>query len=447
MSLPATENASGVMSLVEAVELGVRYQRANQLDIAEAIYARVLEVCPDWPDAVQFLGVLKHQRGASEEAVQLIRRAIDLEPERATFWNNLGNILFEAGRWTEALQVYERSIELDGDANADVWNNLGVVRRALGRTAEAAQAYEKAIEIDPRHADAYHNMGNLLTGIGRIRESVEFFCTSITLRPRHPETRRLLGVAYANLGRMAEARAVYQQWLDEEPGNPIALHMLAGCGSSNIPVRASDRFVELVFDSFAASFDVKLNKLHYRAPQLVAEEVGQLYGAAARGLLVADAGCGTGLCGPLLAPFAKRLLGVDLSEQMLTKARERGVYDELTRGELSAFLRANPDSFDVVVSSDTLCYFGSLDEPLQAASKALRGGGTFVFTVEKLADGAGAGSYHLAAHGRYSHTQAYVEARLAAARFEIINIRTAVLRLESGSPVAGLLVSARRWEP
>ena len=36
-----------------------------------------------------------------------------------------------------------------------------------------------------------------------------------------------------------------------------------------------------------------------------------------------DAGCGTGLCGPLIAPHARRLVGVDLSGQMLAHARER----------------------------------------------------------------------------------------------------------------------------
>ena len=51
-----------------------------------------------------------------------------------------------------------------------------------------------------------------------------------------------------------------------------------------------------------------------------------------------DAGCGTGLCGPLIAPYARRLVGVDLSERMLAQARARDVYDELVKGELTAYL-------------------------------------------------------------------------------------------------------------
>lgn len=443
-AVPPAERAPGEMTLVEAMELGVRYQRADQLDVAEAIYKRVLEVCPDLPDALQFLGVLRHQHGASDEAVELIRKSIALAPERANYLNNLGNVLFETQRWQEAADAYERAIALAGGANADVWNNLGVVRRALGRTSDAARAYEQAIEVDPRHADAYHNMGNLLTGIGRIKESVEFFCTSITLRPKHPETKRLLGLAYANLGRMEEARQVYREWLDEVPNDPIAVHMLAACGTEQVPTRASDRFVELVFDSFAASFDTKLERLNYRAPQLVSDEVARWCGAPARMLEIADTGCGTGLCGPLIAPFAKRLVGVDLSAQMLARARERGVYDDLAHGELCSFLREHPHSFDLITCADTLCYFGALDEPLRAANAALKDGGVFVFTVEKLTGDLEGEGYHLNAHGRYSHAQSYVRAQIASTGLEAVSIHTDTLRMESGSPVAGLVVSVRR---
>ena len=110
-----------------------------------------------------------------------------------------------------------------------------------------------------------------------------------------------------------------------------------------MPARASDAYIEKTFDSFAASFDAKLAKLlDYRAPALVAEMLAHAGVDAARSLDVLDAGCGTGLCGPLVAPYARRLVGVDLSEAMLDRARARNVYDELVTGELTAYLRDSP---------------------------------------------------------------------------------------------------------
>ena len=110
---------------------------------------------------------------------------------------------------------------------------------------------------------------------------------------------------------------------------------------------------------------------------------------ASKSLDVLDAGCGTGLCGPLIAPYARRLVGVDLSARMLAQARARNVYDELFKGELTAYLRDSAGAFDVIVSADTLVYFGPLEDVVAAAADALRPGGRLIFTVEELI---GAGS-------------------------------------------------------
>ena len=206
----------------------------------------------------------------------------------------------------------------------------------------------------------------------------------ITLRPKHPEARRLLALAHYTLGEVDKAIDIFDEWLREEPDDPIARHMLAACSGRDVPERASDAFIETTFDSFAASFDAKLASLAYRAPALVAEMLAHAGVDASRSLDVVDAGCGTGLCGPLVAPYARRLVGVDLSEAMLARARERNVYDELAKRELTAYLQDSPGSFDVIVSADTLVYFGALDAVTAAAANALRPGGVLVFTVEEL---------------------------------------------------------------
>ena len=159
---------------------------------------------------------------------------------------------------------------------------------------------------------------------------------------------------------------------------------------------------------------------------------------------VLDAGCGTGLCGPLVKPHAARLTGVDLSVGMLQKAEGKGCYDHLYRIELGAFL-AMPDeaaAWDVILSADTLCYFGPLEAVAAGARRALRPGGLFGFSVEDAGDRAPDG-HLLNPHGRYAHSAAYVRRCLEGAGFAVLGLDPAVLRTEGGKPVHGLIVVAR----
>ena len=240
-----------------------------------------------------------------------------------------------------------------------------------------------------------------------------------------------------------EAERLYLAWLADEPDSAEAKFRLTACTQQGVPERAPDDYVAQIFDTFANSFDAKLASLSYRAPELALEAITRFAPPPAAALDVIDAGCGTGLCGPLLKPWARRIVGVDLSEGMLDKARQRGVYDELVAAELVAFLQARPASCELVVSTDTLIYFGALQGPVAAAAAALRPGGLLVFTLEQHADEPGAPDFKLCAHGRYSHRHGYVDGLLRAAGFTPLELLPVVLRMEASQPVQGWLVSAR----
>jgi predicted TPR repeat methyltransferase len=413
--------------------------QTGALDGAALLLERVLSVVPDHPDAVHYAGVLAQQRGRTAEAIALIERSLALRPTHADWWSNLGIALRSDARVDAAADAFRRAIALDpGHANAH--SNLGVVLRASGKADDAERAYRTALAHQPGHVEAWTNLGVLLNGRGRAQEAAACFSRALTLRPRHPDTRRLLALAHCTLGEIDEATRILREWLDEVPGHPVATHMLAACGGGEIPARASDRFVTETFDAFAATFEAKLARLAYRAPSLIGaalEDAGLVAGAA---LDVLDAGCGTGLCGPIVAPYARRLVGVDLSAGMLAHARAKGLYHDLVQDELTAFLGRLARDFDLIVCADALVYFGRLDEVATGAARALRPNGRFVFTVERLDDAHGA-DFRLELHGRYSHSRGYVEQRFLAQGFRV-EMQDAELRMESGVPVAGLVVLA-----
>jgi predicted TPR repeat methyltransferase len=433
------------LTLDEAVSVAIALQQAQQLATAGDIYKTVLEAAPDHAGALHFSGVLAHQQARADEAVTLIERSLELEPDRADWHSNLGIVLQDRLRLDDAIAAYRRAIELD-PSHANAHSNLGVVLRAKGEVTEAEAAYRAAIRIDPEHIDAYHNLGVLLNAQRRPREAALCFSKVITLRPNDPEARRLLALAHCTLGEVDRAVEIFQDWLEDDPDDPIAQHMLAACSGRDVPPRASNAFIERTFDSFAATFDSKLASLSYRAPELVTEMLKRSRATPSKSLDILDAGCGTGLCGALVAPYARRLVGVDLSERMLAEARNRTVYDELVKGELSAYLAGCTEIFDVIVSADTLVYFGTLKAVVAASASALRPGGRLIFTVEELVGAEDGAAYALGTSGRYRHARKHVEAIFAGTTLSP-EIASAELRLEAGEPVAGLVVQGTKTQP
>jgi predicted TPR repeat methyltransferase len=440
--LDASFDETRPLTVDEAVVIAIRLHQSGQLAEAEKLYRGILEVAPDSPDALHYLGLLAHQQGRNDDAIASIEKSLAVAPDRADCYSNLGIVLQAQGRIDDAIAAYRRAIALN-PAHANAHSNLGVLLRAAGKPAEAEESYRAAIRADPGHIDAYTNLGVLYTALKRNEEAVACFCKIITLRPKHKPARRLLALAHCTIGEVDKAVKILDEWLDEEPDNPIAQHLLAACTGRGVPARASDAYIAATFDSFAASFESKLASLSYRAPSLVLSMLRYLEVQPAKSLDVLDAGCGTGLCGPLFRPYARTLIGVDLSQAMLDQARAKNVYDTLVAGELTEYLRGHPQSFDVIVSADTLVYFGDLEAVIAAAADALRPGGHLIFTVERAMEDEGHAGYRLELHGRYSHRQSYVMGVLTRARL-IPNITHAELRLESGVPVTGLVIGATK---
>ena len=418
----------------------ISLHRAGKLEPARRIYQGILTTRPNHVEALHFLGVLLHQSGQSDQAITSIERAIVLAPDYADAHNNLGNIFRETNQFEAAFRAYQRVVELV-PGHADGWNNLGVLLRGRGEYEEADKAYLRAIALNPSHVAARQNRGSLLARLHRFDEAVATYKKVLELRPRDAAAYDALSRTLYRAGRIEEAIAVYHEWLKSDAGNSVALHMLAACTGEGAPARASDRYVRDTFDAFAGNFDQVLDQLGYRAPALIGEWLEQALPTADGSLVVADAGCGTGLCADFLRPRAKHLVGVDLSAGMLARARARNQYDRLVEAELSAWFASQQPDYDLIVSADTLCYFGALEEVLSGAARVLRSGGRLVFTVES-ADRAD--TYRLNPTGRYGHAEGYVREVLLRAMLETIGIEPAVLRRERGSEVAGLLVSARR---
>ena len=399
----------------ERLELALARIRAGDGTGAEAVLADVAgaPTAPDDVRVVHLRAVAAHLRRDEEAAERLVASALAATTDPtlvASLHNDLGNMRLEAGHPGAAVASYERSLAVEPE-DAPTWANLATALRHAGDPVGAGRAGLHVLELEPGAA-----LGRAAVGAALLHLTGQ--------------------------GRSAEALDLVRRWAELDPAHPGARHRLAALGGLPAPERAPDDYVETLFDASAEDFDDHLAGLGYRAPTLVADRVAALVGEATGELDVADLGCGTGLVGDLVRPWARSLVGCDLSVGMLRRARLRGCYDALHRAELSAFLRARHAAYDLVVCADTLCYLGDLEAVTRAVAGALRPGGTLVATVERLDDPSR--PWRLTPTGRYAHGTEHLRAVSALAGLSDVTTTPVHLRLEAGEPVEGLLWSARR---
>lgn len=429
-------------SVVNRLTTAIRTHQRGEIDDAMAIYEEILRSAPDEVDALHFSAVAMHQKGDDHGALARLARVLKLVPDHFDAHNNRGNIFKKLGRLDDAEADYRCALEIR-PRDVDALNSLGTVLRERGQLKEAEGKFREVIALAPEHASAWQNLGNTLILMERTTDAIDAYREAVRLAPMSSRAYHYLVAVLSAQGLLDEAEAVCGKWIERCPHDPRAAHMLAACTGQGAPKRASDDYVRAEFAGFAATFDSRLARLEYKAPTLLAGEVGRLLGEHRTQSAALDAGCGTGLCGSFLRARSKRLWGVDLSPEMVELARRRDVYDELVVDELTAYLRKHEATFDLVVSADTLIYFGDLGEVLPAAARAMVPGGILAFTVERAAGADAEAGYCIRPSGRYVHSREYLETTLEAAGFADLAFHEVHLRKEAGHWVEGYLVSAR----
>ena len=215
------------MTIEQALGVAVGHHQSGRLAEAEALYRQVLSRSPDHPEALHLLGVLAGQVGRTEVAIELIGRAIAVNPMVALYHSNLGEVFRRAGQSDRAVAHCLRAIELMPDA-ADHHSNLGCALKDQGRLDEAIAAYHRAIALKPDHAETYDNLGTALRDRGRLVEAIAAYHRAIALRPGFAEAYSNLGDALKDLGRIEEALGAYRQAIALNP-NLSQTHNNLGC--------------------------------------------------------------------------------------------------------------------------------------------------------------------------------------------------------------------------
>ncbi len=285
------------LSLEEAYARAVAYHAESRFAEAETLYRRILKVSPDEPDVLHMLGLLGHQCGHGEQAVELIGKALSLR-QTSQFWSNLAVALLGLNRLEEARRACGRALELDpgmieahlnlaqvldreqkpaesaeyyrkaialGASSADVRFRLGSVLFRANCLPEALAVVDEAIAMGKSDAPAHFVRGRILHELQRSQEAVAAYRAALDIEPRHADAAFNLGLVYQDLRLTGQAETMLKWALDLSPDNPIILYNLSRLlrlvGRISGAIKAAARAVELKPD-FALAHQALGNAYH-----------------------------------------------------------------------------------------------------------------------------------------------------------------------------------------
>jgi predicted TPR repeat methyltransferase len=304
--------------------------------------------------------------------------------------------------------------------------------------ASAHSPLERAREeaaLQPHSAPAAVAHGEALLKAGRLPDAIAELQRALRLDYTSADARFALGCAWLEAGEPDKALDAFSHL--EEDAEVTA--RIAEAHAKKAQPRSDAGYVRHLFDQFSADYDERMiGQLGYAAPQIL-RALFDLVMPGRSHLAILDLGCGTGLSGIVFKDVAVRLDGIDLSPQMVEKARARRLYDRLVTGDIETALEGT-ESYDLLLAADTLVYLGDLEPVFVAARRNLREGGFFLFTVEKK-DGAGFG---LGPKRRWRHSETYLREQAAKSGFEVAGLMSAVPRHEANQPVEGFAVALSR---
>ena len=416
---------------------GLILGKLNKLPQALEQFNKALKINSKAEETWNNRGIICCQLNQYEEAVSDFERATSLNPFYADAFFNKARALVELNRYPEALVAYQKAVEFRPDF-VNAWLGCGSVFAILMQHENALSAHSKALTFNSELSEAWAGSGNALTGLRRHDEALAAFEKALAIEPNYMRALIGRGESLIRLGKVEQGKQDFDAALKLGADEGKITYTLAILGViKNLPTIPPGEVAGL-FDAHADQFDEQLvEKLKYDVP-------GKIFSLfrgydQRKDLDILDLGCGTGLMGIQVKPIVKSLVGIDLAQRMLDRAKDRNLYDALVCADIGEFLAGNERKYDLVIAADVFVYIGDLTSIFDLAHQRLNNGVRFIFSIES-----GDEDYRLQENGRYQQSDDYIRRLSAQFGFTIEEIKKTIIREELDAGVPGSLAILSR---
>lgn len=411
---------------------------------------QALRLDPLHPEAYNNLGRLLYKQGRISDAIPHFQKALRMEPDYWEAHYNLAHSLASQNQMSAAATHYREVLRLMPEHNIAHFN-LGLACLSEDNFTEAEKHLRKALELSPNNLEAAKQLGFVSVTLGKIPEAIQAFNQSLAISPDLAEVHHNLAVLHLRNQAHAPALFHFEEALRLEPTNDTAKHMVTALNGASTPSAAPIQYVAQLFDQYADYYDEHVkHKLKYAVPGLLRNAVGLSVAKQSNPKVgrVLDIGCGTGLCGIFFRDLALELIGIDLSKNMIEKAKALNTYEKLLAMDLNDYLaQTNLEPFDLVIAGDVFVYTGDLETIFKKIKNILHPNGRFAFTTEYIEENhlmmrinnETSSGFCLQTSGRYAHTRSYIQRLANQFGFTIELEESIVPREHEGEPIRGYL--------
>lgn len=210
----------------------VGLQKSGDYAGAEAVYAQILAETPDQPDALHYWGLLKHQTGKGAEAIQLMKKSLELGLPNAGYYYNLGGVLQQNGEPLEALDALRKATDLS-PTHAGAWNRMGEIHEDLGMPFQAEACYRKAYLQEPQSRQYTVNLVRSLRQTGDFDEAISICETCLQAHPGDLELLLFQTRCLSETGKADQAEEKLRAALRNEPLSAQLQHAMGVLKSEN----------------------------------------------------------------------------------------------------------------------------------------------------------------------------------------------------------------------
>ena len=202
----------------DLIELAKLYLESKRPKKCEEVLASLLSVRDVPEDILKEACALLERIGSYERAFEGYRMMSELNISSALPIYRMGKIFEMQGRLGEAIEMHKRAIEIEPD-NPECYYRLGVAYTKNHQYEEAEEQYRKAIAIDPTHYKSYTNLGYILDLRGKRNAALQQFRKAVQYNPKSAEVHFNLGALYGEEGQNELAIKEFRIGLEIDPSS------------------------------------------------------------------------------------------------------------------------------------------------------------------------------------------------------------------------------------